>query len=766
MSNFKCINFCLVLVLLIGYSGNVMSQIAIGEWRAHISYNQIVSVTGSSDAIYAASERGIQIYQKDNNSLQTLSKVNGLSEANISEVYYSKANDMLLVGYNTGNLDVLKNDEITNYPQITTQSYYEERGINGIVDFNTETLLATDFGIVEFMPATGRFGNTYTVEEGQIIPVFEIVSTTNYIYAATSQGIYFAERDSYLADPSSWSGMDFLPEFGQSFNLVDIFNGKIIANYHNENGKDKIYAVENNSYEELITSTKEKVNDIYSAEGKLYIVSDNAIEIYNSQYSSIETIEQTEQGDLSPLTVYKMNSSLWIGDAELGLMKRNSNGYSQSFRKNGPSRNDIFRAVSSNGNIYLLGAGYNENYEKKGLPAHLSRFEEGNWENFSFSNIEDLASLSIKPGNPNLKYAGSWGDGLIELDGCSPVKFYDESNSPLAVAGSGDVRIRNLFFDGEDNLWMINHGTQHPVVVKSADGEWAKHKYDALADALIGNMISTENGFIWGYLPRKRSVFVIDDNNTSAVSHDDVVEIRKPVDRNGNVYDYKNDNIFAISEDLDGYIWLATEGGVLVETDPAGYFQEDSFQPTRLRISEGGDSDYLLRDNTVTDILVGPGNRKWFATKRSGVFLFSEGGDKMIHHFSEGNSPLLSDEIVDIELEEKKGELFIVTSKGVVSYRTGTSEAKDNFKETYVFPNPVKPDYEGPITITGLIDDVNVKITDISGNLVYETVSEGGQAIWQGKDLSGQKVSSGVYLVFITNEDGSKTHIEKILFIK
>lgn len=748
------------------FSGKVFSQVGIGEWRSHISYNQIISIANSPDAVYAASKRGIQTYRRESNNLQTLSTVNGLTEANISEIYYSQANEMLFIGYNTGNLDGLKKDDITNYSQIYEQTYHNQKSINQIMDFEDGILLATDFGIVEFFPQTERFGDTYNVQEGQIIPVFEIASNSNYIYAATNQGVYFAERNSILSKPSSWSRMDFLAEFDQPFNSIAVFDDKIIVNYHNEQGKDKVYAIENNSNEQLITDAAEQVDEVYSAEGKLYITSNNAVNIYNLQFSKIETIEETNQGSLNPLTVYREKSSLWIGDSELGLIERSSDGQFQSFRKKGPPRNDMFRVKSSNGSVFLVGGGYNGNFEKNDLPAQLSRFREKRWKNYELSNIEDLTSLVFDPGDGSRRYAGSWGDGLVELDEFDPVDVYDESNSALATGNSGDIRVRNLFFDEEKSLWMINQQTRHPVVVKTADGEWTKHEYDLLENELIGEMISTENGFKWGFLPQKKSVFVIDDNSTPGNTEDDVVEIKKPVDKNGSYYDHKNDDIFAIAEDLKGYIWLATEAGILVETSPAGFFREDSFQPARVRISEGGDSDYLLRDHTVTDIVVDPGNRKWFSTKRAGIFLFSEDGDRMLHHFSEENSPLLSDEVVDIELEEKSGELFIVTSKGVISYRTEANESKDNFEDAYVFPNPVKPDYEGPITITGLIDDVNVKITDISGNLVYETVSEGGQAIWQGKDLSGRKVSSGVYLVFITNEDGSKTHIEKILFIK
>ncbi len=761
----SAIHIFLSATLIMFSSNKAFPQVPVGEWNTHISYNHIISVTGSTADIYAASERGIQVYNIQENHYQTLTTEEGLAEADISKIFYSSDNEMLCVGYSSGNFDVLKNGKVTNFPQIKEQSIYEEKTINDIIGNKTQLMIATDFGVLEFNPSAEQFGSTYSLEEGQNIKVYELALSGSHIYAASEQGIYFARQDAILTQPSSWSRMDFIPEFDNPFNSVVNFCNKIIVSYSNSQGNDKVYSVRNNSSAQLITDAVEKVNDLYSASDRLYVATNNAIDIYDSQLSFSETIEQGSSF-IKPLDLYTDDSGLWIGDAENGLLKRDAKGGFSDFKKNGPAGNEMFRAKSSNGYVYLAKGGYNGNYKKQNLPAGLSLFKDRRWYNFQYNNFEDLTEIAIDPGSESHVFSGSWGNGLIELDEQKMVENYTTTNSSLEAGNSGDIRVRGLLFDKEKNLWMINQGTQHPVVVKTADGEWVKHNYDALENALIGDMILSDNGFIWGYLPQKRSVFVIDYNNTPAETGDDVVKVEKPVDKNGQVYDYKNDDIFAITKDSDGYIWLATEGGVLVETQPSGFFKNEKFQPSRLRITENGNSNYLLRDNTVTDIVVDPGNRKWFATKRTGAFLFSEDGNKMLHHFTESNSPLLSDQVTDMALEEKTGEVFFITANGVISYRGEASESKEDFSEAYVFPNPVKPDYSGPITITGLIDDVNVKITDVSGNLVYETVSEGGQAIWHGKDLNGRKVSSGVYLVFITNEEGSKTHVEKILFIK
>ena len=176
-------------------------------------------------------------------------------------------------------------------------------------------------------------------------------------------------------------------------------------------------------------------------------------------------------------------------------------------------------------------------------------------------------------------------------------------------------------------------------------------------------------------------------------------------------------------------------------------------------------TNYLLAEQQVQCIAIDGGNRKWFGTANSGAYLMNETGTKELLHFTVENSPLPSDNILSISVEPKSGEVFFVTAKGVVSYRGDATEAGNSFGEVYVFPNPVRPDYQGVVTIAGLAADVNVKITDIAGNIVYETTANGGQATWDGNNFSGRRVATGIYLVFCSNDDGSETFVTKLLFV-
>jgi hypothetical protein len=225
-------------------------------------------------------------------------------------------------------------------------------------------------------------------------------------------------------------------------------------------------------------------------------------------------------------------------------------------------------------------------------------------------------------------------------------------------------------------------------------------------------------------------------------------------------------DIYSIAEDNDGVIWIGTSKGVAVYTNPARIWDSETFLATQPSLDlNDGLYHPLLENETVTAIAVDGANRKWLGTKNSGVYLVNESGTAELLHFTTNDSPLFSDYITSIEINQKSGEVFIGTDMGLISYMSEATEGKATYDSVYVYPNPVRETYDGPITITNLIQNSEVKITDISGNLVYRTTSLGGQAIWDGKNLNGRRVKTGVYLVFCNDENGEETHITKLLFI-
>jgi hypothetical protein len=309
---------------------------------------------------------------------------------------------------------------------------------------------------------------------------------------------------------------------------------------------------------------------------------------------------------------------------------------------------------------------------------------------------------------------------------------------------------------------MVNDQAEDPVKILKNNGSMVTASYDALKGRRVRGLFCGEQGFRWGYLHNTPLVFAVDPNGTPADPSDDQVMIREVLNYNGQSF---AKSIHAMDKDTEGNIWIATDEGVAVDYDPGAFFERDDYRPNRIRMTVDGYTQYILRDNKVKDIGVDAGNRKWIATEQSGVYVFSEDTQQMLAHYRSSTSPLLSDSVQSLSINDE-GMVFFATAAGICSYRSEASAGRDNFSDAYVFPNPVRPGYDGKITITNLVRGVNVKITDISGNLVYETVAKGGQATWDGRNFAGHRVASGVYLVFMTNEDGSKTHVGKLLFLK
>ncbi|MFP4604739.1 MAG: two-component regulator propeller domain-containing protein [Bacteroidales bacterium] len=750
------------LLLLLSASG-LQAQNSVGEWTMHLSYHAIHEVTGSENKVFGASDAGILVYHIPNKSVSTLNKKNGLNDVDISSLEFVPELEWLMIGYENGNVDIKDNNSIQNFPEIKDNLFQDDKAINQFMFFDDKILIATGFGIIEFIPSSKKFRNIFYPEEGTSLAVHDLSADDKNIYAATEKGVFYADRNSALINPSNWNRITDLPGYMNEFKNTEIFNGFLIASQVGDGAEDNVYIIDENNDYSLLTDNTGKVKDIYSNSASLFIAYDDRVIQYSENFSQVNTITDYPFGETNPLSLYMdLDNSLWIGDNENSLVRNSSSGQYESISRNSPLSDEVFKMKAFNDEILVTSGGKDDQNEQLDNPGIFYRFSEGEWKNYKLEQYSDFMDVEVDKQHKDIMYVSSFGGGLLKFENYELKEIYNSENSPLINTGER-VQVSSLAADDEGNVLMVNYGATHPLVLKTKDDEWLTLEYDQLQGKEIADIVWAENGYLWGYFDNLPQLFVVDFNGTPDDIDDDRVRVMTPRDHNENLY---ADNITALVEDKNNNIWFATDEGIAVVNDIYGFFENDIFQPNRIRITEDNTTQYLLRDNTVKDILVDPGNRKWFATYRSGIKLFSEDGKKMLSHYTEENSPLLSNEVNTLAMKESSGELFTGSSKGIQSFRTDASEGKKDFSEAYVFPNPVKPGYDGVITITGLVQGVNVKITDVNGNLVYETVAEGGQATWDGKTLNGRKVNTGVYLVFMTNEDGSKTHIEKILFIR
>ena len=431
----------------------------------------------------------------------------------------------------------------------------------------------------------------------------------------------------------------------------------------------------------------------------------------------------------------------------------------------GPISNNAFYVSSYNGKTIICGGGTDNSWNNLGRPLQVSLYLDNNWNNLTHSTIKDAMRSLVDPVDENHMFISTWGGGLLEYKDNNLLNQYTDTNSPLQtiIPGKPYVRIYGLTIDKDKNLWMTQTGVPGSIKVLKPDGRWIVNPLTIDAP-VIGDIIITRAGHKWIILPGGHGLFILDDNKTPEAPGDD--RYKKMV-----VKDTENQiisSVYSITEDLDLDIWIGTDQGPLIFYNPERVFNEE-LKASRIKIPRNdgsGLSDYLLKSETVFSIAVDGANRKWLGTSGSGAYNVSPDGITLIKNFNEQNSPILSDSVMSIAVDNKTGDVWFGTSKGLQSYRGNATTGGEKYTAVYAFPNPVREDFTGNVTITGLIRDTQIKITDISGNLVFETISDGGQATWDLKTYNGKRVATGVYLIFCASSDGSEAFVTKVLVIR
>lgn len=741
------------------------AQIGVGEWRDHFPFFYALAITESPDKVFVASESGVFSYDKNTNNIEKLTKVNMLSDVGISEIAFSDENNVLVVGYSNGNVDLIYDTEKFNLSDIKREAISGSKSINHILFIDEYAYLACGFGIVVVNLEKREVKDTYYIGIlGTSLLVNQLAFDNNFLYAATNEGIYIADYgNSNLVDYSNWQLITTVPSFTSKFNTISVQNGNILVNQVNESFNDQVYAYKDGGWS-VLNNDYSSVREIVETENTVQVVTNKNIITYSNNFTFQDSITSDDVSGFNPFDVSVSNNTFWIADKGKGLIKYQS-GNAESVAPNAPYLKNSFAIDIDNNKVFVTAGALTPGWANFFLNGAVYILENEQWSSvFNFS-ISDYVSVKIDPYNDDHYFTGSWGGGLYEYNGTELQENYRETNSTLQnVIGQDFCWVKGMAFDSDNNLWVTNSGVENPVSVKINGGGWESFNFDErISNLLISDIMITELDHKWLLLPNGNGLFVFDDNQTIGNENDDLTKKLSILDENGKVI---SNNVYSFAEDLDGNIWVGTDQGIVVYYNPGGVFEEPGFYAQRVILTIGEVTQYLLGTEIVTTIEVDGANRKWIGTQSSGAYLVSEDGSEEINHFTTENSPLPSNRINDIGINHDTGEIFFATDQGLVSYRGSATMGSNEFRDVYVYPNPVREDYSGDITIRGLVSDVNVKITDISGNIVYETTAEGGQATWNGKNFNGRRVSTGVYLVFCSNEDGSKTHITKLLFIK
>ena len=768
--------FFLIFIGKISYS-----QVAVGQWQDHLPYSKAIDLAEVGNKIYTATPYALMIFNKDDNSIQKLSKVNGLSDIGVNCLGYSQDANTLVVGYTNGNLDLIEENTIYNLADIKRKQLYGLKSINKVFVLNSYAYLATGFGIVKVDLERKEINDTYYIgDNASYINVHDITFDGTYFYAATEKGIYQANNTANLADYNNWSRLTSVPYNDNDYNHIAFYDNKLYAVLTSGiNSTNWFMEIKNNTYSLIDTAKFKIIRSLNVSDNKLIVSHDTLISIFNdttlfTEYSLL-TLSGSSSGwhlVYSENAIFDTQHNLWAADQRYGLINISTNSNTISYFSNGPSSNSVYDIAAGGGNIWVARGGLNISGANLWNHAEIYAYYDYLWHTLSGSNQSqmsgqhDIVTVCINHQDPSMAYAGSWNDGLFEFKNNQCINHFEENNSTLQPFTSGDEKIADMAFDSQQNLWVLNPGVNNPISVKKADGTWKNFNYSYISNDLR-KILVTSSDKKWVVLGNGQGLMIFDSGSDIDNESDDKIKHINIIDEGGAII---TNDIYSIAEDLDGIIWIGTSEGVMTYYEPDNVFNEDPnfiFHADRVLLDLGdGTAQYLLKYETVTSIAIDGANRKWFGTANSGVFLLSDDCSEQILHFTEENSPLFSNKILNITIDETTGEVFFATDKGLISYRNDATEGLTTFNQPYAFPNPVTKEYSGLISLIGLVRNAHVKISDIAGNLVYETIANGGMATWNGTDFQGNKVHTGIYLAFCSNDDGSETKVIKILIIK
>ncbi|SFN44964.1 Two component regulator propeller [Bizionia echini] len=786
-------NKLIVILALFFVSHVVSSQDYSADWKGHFSFLNIQSVSRGETKIYVAADNAVFSFDTVSREMTQITTINGLSGELITNIYYSEGYGLVLVGFENGLMEIIFEDgsdilsivDIRDKPNIPP----DRKRINHFNVVDNLVYVATDYGISVYNLQDLEFGDTFFIGNGGAkIKVHQTTVYNGYIYAACSDsgGI----RKALISSPDLIDFLEWQRIRSGNYSFIQEVDNNL---YTIQNNRNLFKIDENNNFTNLFNYSS-LPNDVASNNNNLLVTTKDNVFVYDAEFNQIAIVDQNEtySADFSCAAIFE-NDLLYIGTKNsnnfrkpgFGILETNLNNLTSfnEIHPDGPLLNTVFSVEIKNNNLWCTFGGYSAAYEfSGGLPfTGLSHYVNEQWINKPYdsilttvSNPRYLSHIAINPFNTDQVYVSSYFSGLIDIQNDEVVDVYDENNSTIVPFASDLCLTLTADYDNQGALWVTNGRVESPLN-KFENGNWTSYDLTGIISSPTSNL-----GFSDIVFDRSGNVFFgsysagIIGLNLSGNG-----EFKNIVDESQNM---PTPYVTAVAMDKNNQVWIGTSNGLRVIYNTNSFFSESNPQVQNIVISGDGAPQELLYQQFISDIEVDGANNKWIAAIGSGVFYFSSDGQNTIRHFTKDNSPLPSNDIVDISINEINGDVYFATRNGLVSFGSGSSETQETLANAYVYPNPVRPTFnitEEKVKIKDISDNVNIKITDIEGNLVAEAQSrtntrfkgynleiDGGIAYWNGNNLANNVVKTGVYLVMLSDLDTFETKVIKVMVVR
>lgn len=723
------------------------------KWEDHFSYANVSNIIEVNGFLLCSAENGYFTYSLSNGELEKTSKVNELNDVGISAFSYNPELELLLIGYESGEMDMLGPIENNNLLEIPLhQSFTGSKIVNHITSAGHTAIISGEFGLASFSLEDFEFMETcYFTQAGVYFGVKESAILNGVIYAASDKGVFYHVLDEFIANFTVWEQPPQLPT--TAFQHIIAFHGNLLASSGNT-----VYRFNGSDWS--IFGNYPDLQNISSNGNRLSITMKNQAYHYNENLAPAGSANFIK--DIN--TSIAVGNSTFGGSKEFGLIVGNN-----EILPDGPYNNKSWSVTSANGQVWIAPGGMVDFNNVQGNEDGFYHFNGQQWLHITSEEIlgaKDVVDIEVNPNDITEIYVSTWFEHTSWQEPETHIGMFKFKNGVMVDhynSGNGKIKFRERIggsrFDDQGNLWIgqsvVQPGDRTYMIRKSPGDNFEFIDLAAQSTTFVGaRKPVTYNGFAFMAGPRDGGVMITDMQN--------IYHITSATNNGG----LPSDAVFAVEIDKNGVLWIGTELGLRILYNPINAVQSGAFQTQPVIIEQNGIPEALLTDVQINDIVTDGANQKWVATVSGGVYCFSEDGTETIHHFTTANSPLPSNSVNKISVDNTTGKVYFATQKGVVSYSSDAVDVGDSFGDVYSYPNPVRPGFSGEVTIKGLPRDADVRIVDVVGNLIYKTKAAGGVAKWDTKNMKGKAVASGVYLVLMTNSDATESKQTKIAIIR
>lgn len=773
-----------VLAFAGAFLGGLQAQIPTGTWQDQANFTRCVDVAVAPEGAVAlvAAETSVFALSLDaagrpTGELQRFGKAQGLSRADITAVALAPEVGWAVVAHSEGTFDLIALDADGTLTDVVAVTDLSEADILGdkrprrLVVEGDRLLLCTDIGVVEFDLVAAEVRDTWKLESGgALLPVRSAARVQDRWWVATSQGLWSAPVGApFLGNPASWTQDEGLAAAGVTDlqDLVATEAGSLVV-LESKEGPDAVWHQGTGAWEEWTAGMEEEWRRLATADNRVWATTPFGLMEWDASGAALGIVGQLGNVYLEPRGVAASAAGLWLANAHSGVLRMDPGGagFDGPLAPNGPRTNAAYRLDAWNDRLWVATGGT----DAAGVPLYrqegFSGLKGSWWRRIApplgeagGDGVQDPMDVSIDPTRPERAVFGSLEEGLVELEGQEIAAFWNPDNSPLdwnANWSTPRCAVPALDFDRLGNLWVGNEGTEHPLKMLDANGQWHVFELEGLdVSTRITRVLATQSDQVWLVLGGGEGVAVMATEGTPSDPSDDDIRFLTQSEGQGGL---PSSFVYALEEDLDGEIWVGTLQGPAVFYQPGGLFSQDPIDAQQILIEQDGNFQFLLETETVQDIALDGGNRKWVATVNSGAFLLSPDGREQVAHFTAANSPLPANEVYDIAIDQSSGRVFFATPNGITSFRGTATNFQPELGQTalVIFPNPWRPEYAPTISIDGLAFGSEVHIVDAGGRRVRRLESQGGRAVWDTLDDNGQPVPEGVYFA-LAGEAASKT---------